>query len=178
MINKFIETRYEDIMLMAKKISRSHDLWEELGHYCIEKFMLHERAEELVESNRAMNFLSGIMHRSFHSSTSQFHTDIRQKGRVFGFNTDSHLEQEDIEYDYKKDILTDHILTILEEQVVGGDLNIWFKVTLLQMWIHTPNFSELARMTGIPRTSISTAVDEAREYVKQELKNRGIDYEL
>lgn len=176
-LNSFIEAKYEDIMLMSKKICKSNSEWEELGHFCIEKFMFHERAEELIEANRAMNFLSGIMHRSFHSSTSQYHTEIRQKGRMHGFNGHEHLEQRDIEYDEELDIITGHIETILEEQIVGGNILIWFRVTLFQMWLQTPNFSELARITGIPRTSISTAVDEAKEYIRQELKNRGIDYE-
>ena len=81
MINQFITEKYDEIMLMAKKICRSHHESEEVGHFSIEKFMIHERAEELIEAKRAMQFLSGIIHRSFHSSTSQYHTQIRQKGR-------------------------------------------------------------------------------------------------
>ena len=49
MINQFITDKYEDIMLMSRKICRSHVESEEVGHYSIEKFMIHERAEELIE---------------------------------------------------------------------------------------------------------------------------------
>ena len=97
MINKFISNRYDEIMLMSKKICRSHVEWEEVGHYCIEKFMIHERAKELIEANRAMQFISGIMHRSFHSSTSQYHKDIRQKGRMHSLPSTTQLEFSDIE---------------------------------------------------------------------------------
>ena len=38
------------------------------------------------------------------------------------------------------------------------------------------NFSELSRQTKIPRTSIAKAVEEARTYIQQQLKNNNIDY--
>ena len=163
-------------MLMSKKICKSHHEWEEVGHFSIEKFMLHERAEELIQSNRAMQFLSGIIHRSFHSSTSQYHTEIRQKGRVHGFNSNTHLEQADIDYNYEQDIVTEHIQVILEEMVAESNAQ-WFRSVLFQMWVDNPNFSELSRETGIPRTSISTAVGEAKEFIQLTLKNRNINYE-
>ena len=163
-------------MLMSKKICKSHQEWEEVGHFSIEKFMLHERAEELIESNRAMNFLSGIIHRSFHSSTSQYHTEIRQKGRVHGFSSNTHLEHEDIEYDYEQDNVTEAIQVILEE-MVAENIHQWFNSVLFQMWVKNSNYSDLARETGIPRTSISTAVNQARKFIKEELKKRNINYE-
>lgn len=175
-LNRFIETNYEDIMLMSKKICKSHHEHEEVGHFSIEKFMLHERAEELIQSNRAMQFLSGIIHRSFHSSTSQYHTEVRQKGRVHGFNSYDHLEQADIDYNYEQDIVTEHIQVILEEMVAESNAQ-WFRSVLFQMWVDNPNFSELSRETGIPRTSISTAVSEAKEFIQLTLKNRNINYE-
>ena len=69
-MNEWLSENWEAIRLMAKKICKSHSEWEEVCSYSIEKFMIHERAEELVESGRGMNFISGIMHRSFYSSTS------------------------------------------------------------------------------------------------------------
>jgi hypothetical protein len=69
---------------MSKKICRSSQESEEVAHFAIAEFMEHERAQELVDAGRAMNFLSGIIHRSFHSSTSKYHTIYRQKGRMHG----------------------------------------------------------------------------------------------
>jgi len=65
---------------------------------------------------------------------------------------------------------------ILEEMLVDHKDN-WFRATLFQMWVENPNYSDLARITGIPRTTISKAVDEARQYIRIELKKRNIDYE-
>jgi len=43
------------------------------------------------------------------------------------------------------------------------------------MWLDEPNYSELSRKTGIPRTSISQAVNEAIDYIKTRV-NDGTDY--
>ena len=163
-------------MLMSKKICRSHPEWEELGHYCIEKFMIHERAVELIETNRAMQFLSGIIHRSFHSSTSQYHKDIRQKNRMHSLPDTTQLEFSDIDYNVDQDILIDTIEVILEE-MVSDSKELYFQAVLFQMYSKEQNFSKISREVGIPRTTISRAVEDAKKYIKQQLKNRGIDYE-
>ena len=177
MINKFITDKYEDIMLMSKKICRSHVEWEEVGHYCIEKFMIHERAEELIDANRAMQFISGIMHRSFNSSTSQYHKDIRQKGRMHTLPSTTQLEFSDIDYNLEQDILIDTIEVILEEMIADSKER-YFQAVLFQMYAKDQNFSKISREVGIPRTTISRAVEDAKKYIKQELKNRGIEDEL
>ena len=163
-------------MLMSKKICKSHHEWQEVGHYCIEKFMLHERAQELIDSGRAMAFISGIIHRSFHSGTSQYHTEVRQKGRVHGFTPNTQLEFEDINYNHEQDLVTDSIQVILEEMVTDSKEQ-WFRSVLFQMYVEDGNYSSISRQTGVPRTSVSRAVAEAKQHILNELKNRGIDYE-
>lgn len=179
-LNSFIADYYQDIMLMSKKICKSHHEWEEVGHYSIDKFTQHERAEELIETNRAMNFLSGIIHRSFHSSTSQYHTEIRQKGRVHGFTSENHLKQSDSNYNYEEDNVIDDTaacINVILEEMVADKGRLWLRAVLFQMWMDNPNYTELSKITKIPRTSISHAVEEARAHIKKELKNRGINYE-
>ena len=177
MVNGFITNRYEDIMLMSKKICRSSPEFEEVGHFSIEKFMIHERAEELIEAGKGMQFLSGIIHRSFHSSTSQYHTLIRQKGRVHGFTSNTQLEEPDVEYNDEQDNVVAAIQIIIEE-MVNDSKEMWFRSVLLQMFADNPNYSKIARETGVPRTSISRAVKEAKEHIKEELIKRGINYGL
>ena len=165
MIN-FLEEEYENIITMAKKICRSHADSMDVAHFAIEQFMQHERAQELVDAGRAMNFISGIIHRSFHSSTSQYHTLYRQRGKYHA--TADPLERQDEEYDTETDQLVDQIQGLMAD-MQAHSIEMWFRAVLLEMWIETPNFSELSRRTGIPRTSISQAVEEAREWIKQQL---------
>ena len=175
-MNKFLEQNYKAIIIMARKICRSSPESEEVAHFAISEFIEHERGQEIVDSGRGMNFLSGIIHRSFHSSTSKYHTIYRQKGRMHEL-PEWHENLQDIEdYDYEQDMATEAIQGILED-MKAESIELWFRSTLFEMYIKEPNYSELARQTQIPRTSISKAVEEARAYIKLTLNNNNINYE-
>lgn len=161
---------------MSKKICRGSAESEEVAHYVMAEFMEHERATELVEANRAMNFLSGMIHRSFHSSTSKYHTVYRQKGRMHSLPQSYDNRQDDNIYDMEQDNATEAIAGVLED-MEAGSIELWFRATLLRMYMKESNCSELSRQTKIPRTSIAKAVEEAKKYVRQQLKNNNINYE-
>lgn len=176
-MNKFIGENYDKIILMSKKICRSSPEHEDVAHFAIESFMTHERGQELVDSGRGMNFLSGIMHRSFHSSTSQYHTLYRQKGRVFGMGMIQQDISDDETYDYERDVVTGVIQGILEDMQQDREGELYIRSMLFQMWLKESNFSELSRITLIPRTSIAQYVSDARIYIQNKLREEGIDYE-
>ena len=79
-------------------------------------------------------------------------------------------------YDYELDITVESIQGVLED-MKADNIELWFRAVLFEMYVKEPNFSELARQTKIPRTSISKAVEEAKEYIKITLKNNNINYE-
>lgn len=173
MVNSFIEEHYNDIILMSKKICKSSDEYMDVAHYCMSEFLEHKDAAEIVKRNEGMKFLSGMIHRSFHSSTSRYHTLYRQKGRVHP----KEIENRDLdeEYDYETDYLVEAIEGVLED-MQADNIELWYRSTLFRMWMKEPNFSEIERQTGIPRTSISHAVKECKKYIKKTLNDRGIDY--
>ena len=161
---------------MAKKICKGNSEYEDVAHFAITEFMTHERGQELVDTGRGMNFLSGIMWRSFNSSTSQYHTVYRQKGRMHSL-PETHLETPDEPYNFNQDIVVGAIQGIIEDMSAEKN-SIWYRSTLLQMWLENPNYSELSRRTGIPRNSISNAIEEAKKYIREQLKLQNINYEL
>lgn len=172
-MNKFLSENYEEIILMAKKICKGSVEANDVAHFAITEFMEHERGQELVEAGKAMQFLSGIIWRSFWSSTSRYHTLYREKGRTGYLPETIEIMQDDNPYDYEQDLATEAISGVLED-MKADSIELWFRATLFEMWVKEPNYSELARQTKIPRTSISKAVDEAREYIQQTLKNNNI----
>lgn len=173
-MNEWLTQNWDDIRLMAKKVCKGHQEWEEVCSYSIEKFMIHERAQEFIDTGKAMNFLSGIMHLSFYSSTSSYHYEIRQRGKVFGITEGTQIPEDDNLYNDEQDSVLELIKTIMEEMIITSK-ETWFMVVLFQMWMKTPNYSQIARETLVPRTSVSRAVQDCRAYIKQELKNRGFD---
>lgn len=174
--NEFIDKNYQEIMLMSQKICKSSRESEDVAHYCITEFLGREDVKALVNRGEGMRFLSGMIWRSFHSSTSPYHTVYRQKGRIFGTDDQSYYEQPESEYDFTQDLIITQIEKILEAMPKKGIQN-WYMSTLFKMWLETENYSEISRQTGIPRTSISHAVEECRQYIREELKKSGINYE-
>ena len=168
-MNQFLTERYNDIILMSKKICKSSPESDDVAHFAIEHFMHHERAQEVVDAKQAMQFISGIIHRSFHSSTSQYHTLYRQKNRMHSLPESYDNRKDDDVYDYEQDSQLEAVQGVLED-MKADSIELWFRATLLEMWIQEPNYSELARRTGIPRTSISQAVEEAKDYIRTTLK--------
>lgn len=204
-MNTFLKDRYEDIVKMSEKITQDPE-YREIAHFIIEQFMMHERAQELVDEGNAMRFMSGMIHRNYHSSTSPYHKIFRQSGRVYAkdnlfriqsqFDEDGmldndqlryssakgnkterqkvwdHLETED--YDFIQDLQLDTIEGILED-MMADEQHVWYMATLFRMWIETPNYSELERRTKIPRTSISQAVNECKQYIQNKMREYGHD---
>jgi len=162
---------------MSKRICKGSPEHEDVAHHVITSFMEHKRAEELIAKNEAMKFMSGMIHLSYYSSTSPYHTLYRQKGRMHSLYPETAEAQINTDYNYERDMLTEAIQGILEEMQSEG-VEQWYRSMLFGMWIDNQNFSELERKTGIPRSSISQAVQECRTFIKQELKNRNIEYDL
>jgi len=172
-LTTWFSQHYEEIKTMAQKITRGHEETDDLLHYSLLHFMEHGRAEELVEGGQAMRFLSGIMWRSFHSSTSAYHTEYRQKGRVHSGEVP---EVEDLTYDSETDQIAQVVTDLLEDLKTTGDTTTWYHATLFTMWLENPNYSQLAKQTGIPRTSISHAVSSTKTLLLNKCKSLGIKW--
>ena len=162
---------------MAKRICKGSPEYEDVAHHVITSFMESQKAEELIERGEAMKFMSGMIHLSFHSSTSPYHKIYRQKGRMHSLYPETAEAQTDVDYNYERDMLIEAIQGLLEEMQSEG-VEQWYRSILFSMWIENQNYSELERQTNIPRTSISQAVNECAQYIKKQLKERGIDYDL
>lgn len=160
---------------MSKRICKGSPQSEEVAHYVISQFLENPKAQPLIDTNDAMSYLSGAIWRSFNSSTSPYHTIYREKGRTHSLKEGFDHGEYDNEYDFERDRITEEIEGILTDMEVDT-IETWFQSTLFKMYIQTGNYSEIARKTKIPRTSISHAVNEARDYIQQTLKERGIEW--
>lgn len=192
-MHNWIDHNYANIVQWAKNISKNDPLAEELAHYSIEKFITHKRYEEITDKDASdpefghcRGFILAIMRNSWLGKKSEFsrvhkahRADIGHRKRNVSETKFTNLIEERApeDYDLAKDYVVEAIEGILEEMAIDTQ-KLWYNAKLFQMYLTTPNFSAISRATGIPRTSISNAVEEARQYIKQELKRRGIDYEF
>jgi len=172
-MNKFLTDNYDKIIIMAKRICKGSYESEDVAHHAIESFLVHKRAQEIVDANEGMKFLSGIIWRSFHSSTSPYHKLYRQSGKVYALYADTAARLHDTpdeEYDMEQDLTIESIQGILED-MLSDTVEQWYRATLFNMWLTNPNYSDLSRITDIPRTSISQAVQECKAYIKKRIDN-------
>jgi len=158
---------------MSRKICKGSVESEEVAHYVISQFLENPKAQHLVEAGEAMSYLSGAIWRSFNSSTSPYHKVYRQSGRVFGLP--DYYDAEDLrpEYSLEQDALVEEINGILTD-LEYESIETWYMATLFKMHQNGENYSAISRNTGIPRTSVSTAVQQCANYIKQQLINRNI----
>ena len=85
-------------------------------------------------------------------------------------NFDFYAGLADQEYDKEEDLKIEAIQGIMED-MEADTVEQWFRVKLFKMWLDQPNYSELSRITHIPRTTISQAVNECKEYIKKRIEN-------
>ena len=167
MVNDFITKHYKEIMLMSKKIVKNVD-YEEVGHYVITIFLTSTNANELIRKGEAMKFISGIIFRSYHSKTSPYYKLYKQNGLMISGEEMNH-EFIDESIDEEEQMM----LIIKIENILNAkyeDIHIWFMITLFKMYIENSNYSKLARETKIPRTTISAAVKECKDWIKNKIK--------
>lgn len=164
-------------MDMARRICKGSKEWEDVAHYVISGFLQKDNCEELIHREEAMKYMSGMIHLSYYSKTSPYHKLYRQSGRVHElYESTEKVQKADDPYQLEKDKLTEEIYGILID-MKADNLELWYTATLFEMYVKIGNYSEISRKTGIPRTSVSQGVDEARKYIKETLKKRNIDYD-
>lgn len=185
----WVTLNYDNIIQWARNMCKNDALTEELAHYSIEKLLTNKRYGEILDKHNAdpdfghlRGFILAIMRNSWYGKKSEFRrvnanhrADIGSRKRVISDAKWESLQDVPLdEYDHETDFLVTAIEGLMEEMELELESGLWYRARLLKMWLETPNFSELARVTDIPRTSISKAVDEARVYIIEELKQRNI----
>lgn len=166
-MEQWINQNYPKLQQAAKNICKSKE-WEDVLSYSLEVFLLHEKRDQIIETGGAMWFLVRTMMNSYRSSTSAYHTLHREKNR---FNSLEGLDTPDVTGEAAElEELIQRIEVLIEQGLESRDPATWYRIKLLKLYIETPNYSKLARQIGIPRTSISQAVNEAREWIQDNLQ--------
>lgn len=170
-VNDYIANNYDNILQWAKQITYNHEAYIDLAHDVIASFMIHEKAEELVERGEARWFITRMLLNQGRSNTSPFARNYRNKND----RTVPEGEQEDYdtEVDFKIETIQGIIEDLKAESIEGYYCTTIFEQVLLQ---DKMNFSKLSKETGIPRTSISQAYYQAIDMIKQRIQPNGTYY--
>ena len=159
-VNDFFKDTYNDLLEAAKRITKGHDLAQELLHYSIEEFLNKKNSQDLVQSGAARFYLVRVMMNQWNSSTSYFYKEFKKPSVSIS------KELEDLADDEDDDDLSQ---MYIKASKILGDLP-WYDNLLFKTYVeegHTK--SSLSRATGIPRTSISLSINRIIKHVKKNL---------
>lgn len=166
-IEKYISNNYYQLLNIAKKITKNHDLTQELLHEVIlqlynkEKITLKEYNDDQIRY-----YIVAVIRINWNSQTSPFYYKIRKESAKYVDITTVYDLADDEQEAYEKQM----ILDILEESWTELD---WFRKSLMEMYMCLGSMKKVATKTRIPVSSISRYIKESRQQIKQyvELKS-------
>ena len=153
----FLQDNYYPLKEAAERISGHDELAEELLHYTIDEFLKKPNVEEIVLSGGGRWFCVRILMNSWRSSSSPFYFTYRQPTVDIEEAEDIADEEEDLVQFAER---TRSVLAKLP----------WYDRMLFDTYVaDNHSVSSLARVTGIPRTSVSLTLNRVRKHVKSNL---------
>lgn len=158
-VEAYITKNYYELLNIAKKITKGHELHQELLHEVI--IQLYDKKDiKLSDYNddTIKYYIVAILRINWYSKTSPFYYKIRKERSGYvelteAFNME--VEQETFE--------REEILCILEEQYC--ELN-WFHKSLFDLYMTLGSLSKVSKKTGIPLTSVSTYIKQSKAEIK------------
>jgi RNA polymerase sigma factor (sigma-70 family) len=165
-VENYITTHYFELLQIAKKITKGHDLTQDLFHEVI--IQLYDKDKIVLkkyDDNSIKYYIVAIMRINWYSNTSPFYYRVRREFQMYSDISecyDMSAEQESFE--------KEQILTILEQE--WTELN-WFNKQLFELYLTLGSLSKVSKQTRIPVSSISRYLKESKELIKinQDLQN-------
>jgi DNA-directed RNA polymerase specialized sigma24 family protein len=163
--NDWMTQNWKQLQQAARNISQNHELWTDLLQHCLVDFLEKPESQSIIDNGYAKFYIVRMMMNQWRSVTSPFY-------RIYRSNDHKSIDELDLtEWYYESpdepqwDI--DRVKTILEYMSEDRTKAGWYHAKLVELYAETPNFSQLATVTKISRTSISKSVDRARKEIKQ-----------
>jgi RNA polymerase sigma factor (sigma-70 family) len=163
-IETYFTNNYYHLLNIAKKITKGHDLHQDLLHEVILQVYNKEEIElRGYDDNQIKYWLVSIMRINWHSKTSPFFYKVRREIQKYSELTDV-LDMEEEQHNYEKEI----ILSILETSFT--ELT-WFHKSVLQMYLVLGSLKKVSNQTDIPITSVARYVREAKKQMRDDIED-------
>jgi len=164
-IECYITKNYYELFAIAKKITKNHDLSQDLLH---EVFIQLWDKDKIVlksyDDNSIKYYIVAIMRINWHSNTSPFYYKVRREMHKYS-DINEILTMSDEQEDFEKQLIFD----ILEQE--WCELN-WFNKSLLELWLTLGSMKKVAKQTTIPISSISNYLKETRATMKKNVLDK------
>ena len=164
-IECYITRNYYELFNIAKKITKNHNLSQDLLHevilqlYSKETIILNE-----YDDNQIKYYIVSIMRINWHSNTSPFYYKVRREFKMYS-DLSEILSMPDDQENFEKEL----IFTILEQEWCELD---WFRKALFEMYMTLGSMKKVSKKTSIPISSISNYLKESRNQIKHNVLNK------
>lgn len=156
----YITRNYYELFGIAKKITKNHDLSQDLLHEVILQLYDKDRIElKSYDDNSIKYYIVAIMRINWHSTTSPFYYKVRREIQKYSDITEI-LTMSDEQEDFEKQLIFD----ILEQE--WCELN-WFNKSLLELYLTLGSMKKVSKKTRIPISSISDYIKTSRNTIKK-----------
>lgn len=163
-IERYITTNYYQLLTIAKKITKNHELTGDLLHEVI--LQLYNKSNIVLEEysdDQMKYYIVSVIRINWHSQTSPFYYKIRKESSKYTNIDECFNLTDDTQLEFEKQQLFD----ILEQSWCELD---WFKKSLFEMWLTLGSMKKVSKQTRIPISSISRYLKESKEQIKSNIQ--------
>lgn len=164
-IEKYITLNYYELLKIARKITKNHDLTQDLLHEVILQLYQKEHIVLKFYNDTSIKYyIVSIIRINWISKTSPFYYKVRREFLKYSdfmenINTNSIYEISDEQKFYEKEKLFD----ILEKEYT--ELT-WFHKSLMNLYLTLGSVNKVAKHTEIPKSSIIKYIKESKNQIK------------
>ncbi len=162
-IQNYITTNYYQLLTITKKITKNHELSQDLLHEVI--LQLYNKGNIILQeysNDQIKYYIVSIIRINWHSNTSPFYYKIRRESSKYTNIDELYDLADESQLDFEKQQLFD----ILEQSWCDLD---WFRKSLFEMYLTLGSMKKVSKQTRIPLSSISRYLKESKEQIKQNI---------
>jgi RNA polymerase sigma factor (sigma-70 family) len=162
-IENYITTNYYELFKITKKITKNHELSQDLLHEVI--LQLYNKGHIILQeysNDQIKYYIVSIIRINWHSNTSPFYYKIRKESSRYVNIEEIFDLADETQLDFEKQQLFD----ILEQSWCELD---WFRKSLFEMYLTLGSMKKVSKQTRIPLSSISRYLKESKEQIKNNI---------
>jgi RNA polymerase sigma factor (sigma-70 family) len=164
-VEGFITTNYYLLLSISKKITKNHDLTQDLLHEVILQLYDKDKINlSNYDNNTIKYYITAILRINWHSKTAPFWYKVRRE-RFLYTDLNDILDLEDDQEVFEREMLFE----LLEQE--WCELN-WFKKSLFEMYMTVNSLKKVAKQTTIPLSSVGRYIKEAKAEIKENVLNK------
>jgi len=170
-VESYITNHYYELLNIANKVTKGHELSQELLHECI--LQLYDKKEIKLKKycdNSIRYYITAVMKINYYSKTSPFYYRIKKEAETYRDFYDEMNYTPIYDFEDEEQSLAlekEKLICILETQYVNLE---WFEKSIFDLYIVMGSIKKVAKKTNIPVSSVARYVKEIRIKIKNNIE--------